>query len=175
MADPEPVQIRHAGPADAELLASLGAKTFEDTFAADNSPADIAAHLSTYFTPAAIADELRDPSNRYLIASISDSAAGYAKLRWGVSDETVQADRPVELSRIYVAADWSGRGVGAAIIQRCIDETQASDADVLWLGVWERNEGAIKFYEKWGFTKVGEHVFVLGADPQTDWLMSRPV
>jgi ribosomal protein S18 acetylase RimI-like enzyme len=87
----------------------------------------------------------------------------------------VQADRPVELSRIYVAANWIGRGVGAAIMQRCIDEARASDSDVLWLGVWERNERAIKFYEKWGFTKVGEHVFVLGSDPQTDWLMARAI
>ena len=175
MSDPESVQIRVARPADAELLAALGARTFEEAFGADNSPEDMATHLARYFTPATIEEELLNPSNRYLIAEIADSAAGYAKLRWGASRQGVQADRPVELSRIYVAAEWIGQRVGAALIQRCLDEAQASDADVLWLGVWERNERAISFYEKWGFAKVGEHVFVLGSDPQTDWLMARTV
>jgi ribosomal protein S18 acetylase RimI-like enzyme len=43
----------------------------------------------------------------------------------------------------------------------------------MWLGVWTKNFRAQEFYRKFGFTKCGEHVFVLGSDPQTDWVMSR--
>jgi len=39
--------------------------------------------------------------------------------------------------------------------------------------VWERNPRAVAFYAKFGFARVGEHGFVLGADTQTDWLFSR--
>jgi GNAT superfamily N-acetyltransferase len=168
------VQVRIANDQDAQLLAELGARTFADTFAADNTPADLEAHLAKYFSPAVIAVELADDVNRYLIAEVGASPAGYAKLR-RASHEAVDADSAVELSRIYVGQEWLSRGVGAALMQRAIDEARGWGAAVLWLGVWERNERAITFYEKWGFTKIGEHAFVLGSDRQTDWVMSRPV
>jgi diamine N-acetyltransferase len=47
--------------------------------------------------------------------------------------------------------------------------------DIVWLGVWEHNQRAIDFYTKWGFEKFGTHVFQLGDDPQTDWLMKKNV
>ena len=43
----------------------------------------------------------------------------------------------------------------------------------MWLGVWERNWRAQAFYRKWEFTVVGDHVFLLGSDAQTDLLMER--
>jgi ribosomal protein S18 acetylase RimI-like enzyme len=45
--------------------------------------------------------------------------------------------------------------------------------DNIWLGVWEHNHQAIKFYTTWGFEKFGDHLFLLGDDPQTDWLMKK--
>jgi ribosomal protein S18 acetylase RimI-like enzyme len=41
----------------------------------------------------------------------------------------------------------------------------------MWLGVWEHNPRAIAFYHKHGFVDVGDHVFLLGEDPQTDIIM----
>lgn len=46
-------------------------------------------------------------------------------------------------------------------------------ADVVWLGVWERNPRAIAFYRRSGFVEVGEHVFQLGSDPQRDVIMAK--
>ncbi len=43
----------------------------------------------------------------------------------------------------------------------------------VWLGVWEHNYKAIKFYQDKGFVCFGEHVFVLGEDRQTDFLMKK--
>ena len=56
-----------------------------------------------------------------------------------------------------------------------IDAARARGAQTLWLGVWERNPRAVAFYEKYGFTRVGEHTFMLGDDAQTDWLFARTV
>jgi ribosomal protein S18 acetylase RimI-like enzyme len=43
----------------------------------------------------------------------------------------------------------------------------------MWLGVWEYNPRAQRFYEKNGFRMVDKHTFVLGSDPQTDLLMQK--
>jgi len=58
-------------------------------------------------------------------------------------------------------------------MQHCIEVARQKSARVIWLGVWEKNNKAIAFYTKWGFEKFGEHVFMLGDDPQTDWLMKK--
>jgi hemerythrin-like domain-containing protein len=43
----------------------------------------------------------------------------------------------------------------------------------VWLGVWDKNEKAIAFYQKNGFEIVGEHPFVMGNDRQNDFIMKR--
>jgi ribosomal protein S18 acetylase RimI-like enzyme len=170
-----PLRIRRADVGDAQLLSDLGARTFLETFGPDNTAEDIAAHLEATFTAEAIGRELREPQIVYLLGEVALEAAGYAMLRWNDVHEGVAGERPAQLTRIYVDSAWQGRGVGAALMERCIEEARNSGADVLWLGVWERNPRAIKFYEKWGFKKAGEHEFVLGSDRQIDWVMARPV
>jgi GNAT superfamily N-acetyltransferase len=167
--------IRVATAADVDLLAELGARTFRETFGADNTPGDMATYIARSFTAEVIARELADSDNTYLIAEVDGHASGYAKLRLTDAPPAVVAARPIKLSRIYVLALWLGQGIGHALMQRCLDEAIASQRDAIWLGVWERNERAIAFYLKWGFTHVDDEEFVLGSDRQNDWIMSRTV
>ena len=167
--------IRRAGVADADLLATLGARTFSDTFASNNRPEDMAAYLSASFSPARQAEELRDPLSMFLIAEIDERAVGYAKLSAGRVPDCVKGERPTEIVRIYVEREWLGRAVGEALMRGCISEAQGAGYRTLWLGVWEHNERAKAFYRKWGFREVGTHIFELGSDRQTDILMERPL
>ena len=56
-----------------------------------------------------------------------------------------------------------------------IREAKQRGYDSLWLGVWEKNPRAIEFYKKWGFREVGSHVFMVGDDPQKDYIMELEV
>ncbi len=163
--------IRQAGPADAALLAELGARTFTETFAATNKPADMAAYLAAAFSPAQMAAELADPLAIFFIAETDGRAAGYAKLYAGAAE--VEGEKPIELVRLYVAQEWFGRGVGADLMRACVAEAQRRGHRTLWLGVWEHNGRARAFYRKWEFRDVGQHIFQLGDDAQTDILMAR--
>lgn len=62
------IEVRKATLADHQLLAELGARTFRDTFAADNTPENMAAYLAASFSPAKQAEELADPTSSFLIA-----------------------------------------------------------------------------------------------------------
>ncbi|MFL6253999.1 MAG: GNAT family N-acetyltransferase [Pyrinomonadaceae bacterium] len=167
------VTIRRADAVDAGLLTELGARTFSETFAADNNPEDVAAYLASSFNLAQQAAELADPAATFFIAEVGGVAAGYAKLHAGEPAEGVGGAKPVELVRLYVSREWLGRGVGEALMRACVDEAQRAGHETIWLGVWERNGRAQAFYRKWNFRAVGEHVFQLGSDPQTDILMER--
>jgi ribosomal protein S18 acetylase RimI-like enzyme len=165
--------IRRGNSADATLLAELGARTFAETFAADNTPEDLSSYLTASFNPSRQGAELADPASTFFIAEVGGIAAGYAKLLAGEPAEGVEGDNPVELVRLYVSHEWLGRGVGAELMTACLDGARRAGHGTIWLGVWERNERAQAFYRKWNFRAVGEHIFQLGSDPQRDILMQR--
>ena len=165
--------IRRGTVADAGLLSELGARTFSETFAADNTPENLAAYIATSFNVARIKGQLEDPASTFLIAEIDGRAAGYARLHDGEPAQGVEGAKPIELVRLYVTREWIGRGIGAQLMRACIDEARQTGHDSIWLGVWEQNPHAQAFYRKWNFRTFGEHIFQLGADRQTDLLMER--
>jgi ribosomal protein S18 acetylase RimI-like enzyme len=79
----------------------------------------------------------------------------------------------VEIVRFYVDRAWRGTGLAAALMDAAAEEARGRGARSLWLGVWERNPRAIRFYEKCGFRDVGSQDFVLGSDVQRDRVMAR--
>lgn len=167
--------IRRANRKDAGLLAELGARTFAETFATDNSNEDMAAYLAASFSVSQQMADLADPASTFLVAEVRGLAVGYAKLHAGEPEDGVDGAKPVELVRLYVSREWLGRGVGEALMRACLDEARQAGHRTMWLGVWERNGRAQAFYRKWNFRVVGEHVFQLGSDPQRDILMKRAV
>jgi diamine N-acetyltransferase len=170
-----PILLRTATPSDAELLASLGARTFADTFAADNTPEDMAAYLAANFSPAQLAGELAVPTAIFLIAEIDTQTVGYTKLQFGEMPPEITAPRPIELVRIYSVRAHFGKGVGPALMQAALRFATDGAFQNIWLGVWDHNLRAQAFYRKWGFVIVGSHPFLLGSDLQTDYIMQRPV
>ena len=167
--------IRRGTHDDAALLSDLSARTFSETFAADNTPEDLDAYMSTSFNVAQQTAELEDPASTFLIAEVDGHAAGYARLHAGEPAEGVEGTNPVELVRLYVSRDWLGRGLGEQLMRACIDEARKAAHGTMWLGVWERNGRAQAFYRKWNFRAVGEHTFPLGSDLQRDIVMERPL
>jgi ribosomal protein S18 acetylase RimI-like enzyme len=168
------VIIRRAVSADATLLAEIGERTFSDTFAADNTPEDMAQYLATAFSPIVQAAELAEPEVTILIAEAGGTVVGYAKLQTsGDVPDCVSRDHPIEIARLYVEKKHHGEGVGAALMGECLSVAKSLGAQTIWLGVWERNYRAQAFYRKYGFREVGSHEFRLGSDVQRDLLLER--
>ncbi len=169
------MKIVRARENDAEALAELSRRTFVETFAKDNSEQDMAQHLAKSYSKSIQLNEILDPSRRIEIAWIENSAAGFLHLRDGKPDASIQGPRPIELLRLYVAAQWHGEGIGASLMKRSIEIAKAEGFQTMWLGVWEKNFKAQEFYKKFGFEAVGKHVFRLGNDDQTDFIMTRAI
>lgn len=172
--------VRRATIADVARLSDLAAATFRETFEGENTPEDMARYLAEAFTPDRQAAEITDPAGTVLLAerrgkSGNSELVGYVHLVAGRAPAAVRGPAPLELKRLYVARAWHGRGVAQALMDAALDAARARGAETLWLGVWERNPRAVAFYAKYGFARVGEHAFVLGADEQTDWVLARPL
>lgn len=171
----EKMVIRYATEADAALLANLGARTFKDSFGSLNRPEDIEDYITTNFSLAKIGEELRDPASIFFIQYDDGKAIGYAKLSTHKNSTREKGITPIELVRIYVDQPAIGKGYGSALMQACLEEAKRTGYDTIWLGVWEKNDQAIRFYERWGFRVVGNRKFVLGEDVQNDLVMERPI
>lgn len=169
------IKIRQATADDAQPLTELSFKTFWDAFAhhPKNAPGDLTHYMRQAFNVEQITAELADANAIFLIAEIDDELAGYAKILLANTEPGITADRPVELCRLYAKQKFIGHGVGQALMDACVDRGKAEGCDVMWLGVWEFNPRAQRFYEKNGFRTVGNHTFQLGSDAQTDLLMQK--
>lgn len=165
--------IRQAEERDAAALAELADRTFRDTFARMNRAEDIELHCRNSYGESIQTAEIRDPTRTTLLCHVGDSLIAYGQLRWGSAPSCVVARRPAEIQRLYVDAPWHGKGAAHAVMASLLDSAVAGSADVIWLGVWEKNPRAIAFYAKSGFAVVGEHVFVVGKDSQRDLVLAK--
>jgi ribosomal protein S18 acetylase RimI-like enzyme len=168
-----PIAIRQATIADAALFTSIAQPAFVDTFGKDNTPEDMAHYCAEAFGEEIQRRELADDRNIVLIAERDGDVVGYAMLRSGNAPDIVADPAAIEIARLYALTRAIGSGVGAALMQRCLEIAAERGHQSVWLGVWEHNPRAIAFYEKWGFVDVGEKSFTLGRDHQTDRVMLR--
>ena len=166
------VSVRRAAVHDAPALSAFARRVFHDTFAADNTPEDMAVYLAQAFSPAKQQAELEDARRVCLLMEADGVLIAYASLLDSAPHAAVAAAHPVELERFYLDQRWHGRGVAASFMEAARGVARAWQGDVLWLGVWERNAKAIRFYEKQGFERVGAQTFWLGSDEQHDAVMS---
>ena len=172
--------IRTATIADAVELSRFAERVFVESFGADNDPDDMRQYMSGAFSVALQSAEIADPRGVILLLEVDAGTggralAGYAHLQEVPAPPVVRGPAPLELKRFYIDASHHGRGLAGALMAEVLRTAAARGARTLWLGVWEHNARAIAFYRKHGFQRVGEHEFVLGTDPQTDWLMARAV
>lgn len=167
--------IRQAIIKDAEILAKIGWQSFNEAFAGHpkNRPEDMRAYMDEAFSVETISADLRDEKTVYLIAEFENEAAGYAKLKFDAREDCVTDKKPVELCRLYALDKFIGKGIGKSLMLEFLKIAEEKNCDVAWLGVWEYNYRAQEFYRKFGFEKCGEHIFQLGSDPQTDWILQR--
>lgn len=164
------ITVRRATAADAALIADLSRTTFYQAFAKDNTESDMELFMNEQFTKEALMKEVAEGDGIFLLAYDADDAVGYARIR---VDNKLQHEAAIEVARIYALDTAIGKGVGKALMETCLQIAKEMDRKAVWLGVWEKNERAINFYQKWGFEKFGEHKFLLGTDLQTDCLMKK--
>jgi GNAT superfamily N-acetyltransferase len=163
--------IRRAAVSDAPALAELAARTFTETFAEENSPEDLDAHLRSAYGVAQQTAELEDRDVVTLLAFRGEELAGFAQVRRKSAPSCVIGERPIELHRFYLARSAQGTGLAAPLMHAARAAAQELGGLHMWLGVWERNPRAIAFYLKTGFVSVGSHVFMVGSDPQRDLVL----
>ncbi|MBS1917078.1 MAG: GNAT family N-acetyltransferase [Bacteroidetes bacterium] len=169
------IEIKFATTADAELIAELSQRTFYDTFAKHNTKENMDKFMADPFNKKALMKEIGEPGNIFLLAYLDNEAVGYVRMRESENPAELGNIDAIEIARIYTEQKTIGKGVGKALMLECISIAKKMAKKMIWLGVWEHNETAISFYERFGFEKFGSHIFMLGDDVQTDLLLKKAI
>lgn len=169
----EPITIRKAELSDMATVQQIGRETFFETFAQANTEADMQTYLTENFSDAKVSAELSHPDSQFFIAWDLEAPVGYLKINAGLAQTEPQGETALEIERIYVLSDYHGKKVGQRLYEQALAVAHQQNKTHLWLGVWEENPKAIRFYEKNGFVTFDKHIFQFGDDAQTDLLMKK--
>ncbi len=154
-----------------DQLVRISRKTFVDAFEKDNDPKDFRTYCDLAFDKNKLSQELKDPNTTFYFAYIDEHLAGYFKLNEHAAQTEIRSQEAIELERIYVLKTFQGKKTGQFMLKEALRIAFENEKTFLWLGVWEKNTDAIRFYQKHGFYKFDTHPYFIGKDKQTDWLM----
>ncbi len=166
------VLIKPVQPRDNHKLLAIGRKTFYEAFGPPhNIEENINKYLNENFTLENIIRELHNPNSKFYFAWINNQIAGYIKINFGDAQTEPVEGNTLEIERIYVVKEQQGKKIGQLLFQKILQIAKEKSTEFIWLGVWEKNPGAIKFYKRNGFKVFDTHKFMLGTDLQTDIMM----
>jgi len=156
---------------DLDQLIALSRETFIEAFEAVNNPEDFKSYMQKAFSKKQLKRELEDMHMTFYFVTQENEILGYFKLNEDVAQTETKDKHAIELERIYVKRAYQGKKIGEWMLNQIKRIAVDQNKSYLWLGVWEKNHNAIRFYEKSGFMKFGRHPYYIGSDKQMDWLM----
>jgi diamine N-acetyltransferase len=165
------LEIIKIGIPEVAQLQAIGRQTFAETFAAGNTEENLKKYLEEGFTLEKLTAEVANAHSAFYFAKLGTQVIGYLKVNFGQAQTELKDSQSLEIERIYVLAAFHGKQVGQCLYDKALAIARETDAHYVWLGVWEENPRAIRFYQKNGFEAFGKHTFVLGDDAQTDIMM----
>lgn len=165
------IDIKKVTLVDIDRLQVIGRQTFYETFSAGNTEENLKKYLEEGFSSDKLTTELTNPNSEFYFASLDSKIIGYLKLNFGKSQTELQDDKALEIERIYVLKEYHGKSIGQVLYEKAMQIARQTNANYVWLGVWEQNPRAINFYKKNGFVEFDKHIFKLGDDEQTDIMM----
>ncbi|MBY0024104.1 GNAT family N-acetyltransferase [Paenibacillus polymyxa] len=158
---------------DVQILQEISIETFNDTFKDQNSPENMQAYLERAFNLKQLDKELANVSSEIFFIYFNEELAGYLKININDAQSEKMGDESLEVERIYIKNKFQKHGLGKHLLNKAIEIALGHHKKKVWLGVWEKNENAIAFYEKMGFVQTGAHSFYMGDEEQIDFIMTK--
>src|SRR5699024_3652169 len=144
---------------DTRDLQEIRYDTFEATVVSQNSPENMSAYLEKASNIKQVEKELSNPISYFFFVYFHDQIVGYLKVNTMDAQSEDMDDDAMEIERIYIKSKFQKRGLGKYLFNKAMDIAREKNKKKIWLGVWEKNERAIAFYEKLGFVQIGSHSF----------------
>lgn len=155
------------------LLRDLAEETFVEAFGPVNTPENMHQYVSNTFAMEQVLASFQQEGAAYFLGLQDAEAIAYLKLNEGAAQTEKSLENALEIERIYVKKSYQGKGIGQQLLDFAMKQARQANKTWIWLGVWDQNKAAIRFYERHGFSTFDQHEFYLGSDLQNDLLMKK--
>jgi diamine N-acetyltransferase len=167
------LHIRKLSLFEAESLATLAHQIFLDTFLPVNNAVDVMDYADRFLNPQIFEKELVDPLYFTFGVFLESQLIGYMQML--INRQETYEGIELELKRFYLLKDHHGKGFADQMMAVCEAQARELNYKSFWLGVWENNFKAQKFYQKHGFKKIASHPFVMGQETQIDFIFAKQI
>lgn len=168
-----PMKIKKCSLDDILDLQKIYRQTFFETFSEQNSEENMRIFLDKAYSEEKLKSEIEDKESETFLAVENQKILGVLKINTGNAETESGLENSLEIQRIYILKESKGLGIGTVLMNFAEKKARELGVSFIWLGVWEKNFPAQKFYTDKGFRRFSEHAFVLGDDIQTDFLMKK--
>ena len=144
------IQIAPIALSDLEALKELGKETFLDSFSWGNTVENMKLYMNKAFADEQLSSEITNPCSEFYFALDNNRPVGYVKINFEEAQNELKGEQCLELERIYVRKAYQGNRVGQMLFDKVREIAEIRNMDFIWLGVWDKNPGAIRFYERNG-------------------------
>lgn len=109
-------------------------------------------YIDKSFGTQSLQQQLSDAASAFYFISENNDAIGFIKLNLHAAIDNDDAQKSMELERIYLLQKASGKGVGTKAVTEVLQLARQQQKKVVWLKTMDSSP-ALHFYEKMGFKK----------------------
>lgn len=114
-------------------------------------------YMHKCFTEQQMLAELGDPNTAFYLALYSEAPVGFLKLNIDAPLEGEENKNALELERIYLNKEATGKGIGKELVQLTVEVARENNKEIVWLKAMDSSAESISFYKKMGFEIKGTY------------------
>jgi GNAT superfamily N-acetyltransferase len=165
----ETLLIRPADLDDINIIGFLAQQIWPATYGDILSAEQLKYMLKQIYSPRALRRQMVNEHQQFLIVEQAEEPIGFAS--WSA----MPVPGVYKLHKLYVLPGRQGKGMGRTLLQVIFDAIRPEGATRLRLNV-NRHNKARQFYERMGFTVIGEEDIDIGHGYfMNDYIMEIPV
>jgi diamine N-acetyltransferase len=166
------LNYRVAEPAEMEALAAFAQTQFAANFAHLYEAAEMQRFLEDAYHPDLLRREMSEGKAVFALCETSGHYLGYIKYGFCKLPITPANPPQTEIHQLYIDAGMQGYGIGKKLMQMALADMEPRSGEIC-LGVWSQNFRAQRFYESFGFAKVGEYDFIVGKHADREFIYRK--
>jgi GNAT superfamily N-acetyltransferase len=163
------ISIRFAKLEDLERIGLLAHQIWPETYKDILSETQISYMMNLFYSSSSLKNQMVDFKHVFILIEQEGDLLGFA------SYSCIKKPGVYKLHKIYVLPNQQGKGLGKAIIDFILADIGTKNATALQLNVNRINKARF-FYERLGFTVIGEQDTDIGHDYfMNDFVMEKPL
>jgi GNAT superfamily N-acetyltransferase len=107
-------------------------------------------YMDRSFSTACLAEQMKDEKALFYLVVVNKKTAGFIKLNKNKPLPGDVAGKSLELERIYLLKEVSGKGIGTQVLNEVINYCKQQGINILWLKSMDSSD-SLFFYQKRGF------------------------